>query len=414
MFKIKSLKGREIIDSRGEPTVETDCFLEDGSVGRASVPSGASRGSYESVELRDGGERYQGKSVTQAVANVNGIISETIKEKDINQTELDGILCSLDGTENKGKLGANAILSVSLAFLKATAVSQKKSLYGLTREISGYEGEFNIPTPMMNILNGGRHAPDSADIQEFMVVPSMSGSFLEKLRAGSEIYHTLKNILTERNLGSSVGDEGGFAPTLKNNEEAVQMILEAIKTAGYEGKEVTIALDAAASELYENGKYNFKREGKELKTEELISLYKNWTEKYPIMSVEDGLQEEDWEGWRRMKEKLDNKILVAGDDLFATNVKRLEKGISEKAANAIIIKPNQVGTVSETIETVKTAKKAGYKIIFSHRSGETEDTSIVELAVGMGAHYIKAGAPARGERTSKYNQLLRIEEELKH
>lgn len=420
-IKITKVWAREILDSRGNPTVEVEITLSDSSFGRASVPSGASTGSHEAIELRDedssvknkaGKKRYGGKGVTLAVKNVNEIISKNIKGKVWNQKSLDQAMINLDGTENKGKLGANAILGVSLAFARAKAISEKKPLWKYFKDISKTKDVY-IPVPMMNILNGGSHAENSSDIQEFMIMPIGASNFKQALQWGAEVFHELKKILNSRKLNTSVGDEGGYAPSLPSNEAAIEIILEAISNAGYTaGKDISIAIDAAASEFYKDGKYHLKTEGKVLSSEEMIAFYENWVSKYPIVSIEDGLAEDDWSAWSLMTKKLGKKIQIVGDDLFVTNIKRLEKGIKEKAGNSILIKLNQIGTVSETIEAINMAKKAGYTSVVSHRSGETEDTTIADLVVGLGTGQIKTGSLCRTERVAKYNQLLRIEESL--
>jgi len=421
--EVKLLKvfAREILDSRGNPTIEVEAFLSDGSFGRAGVPSGASTGSHEAVELRDGDsssknkagkQRYGGKGVTKAVSNVNDIINKNIKGKVWNQKTLDLAMIKLDGTENKGKLGANAILGVSLAFAKAKAVSEKKALWKYFKDISKTKDVY-IPVPMMNILNGGSHAENSTDIQEFMIMPIGAASFKQALQWGSEVFHELKKILHSRNLNTSVGDEGGYAPSLPTNEAAIEIILEAISNAGYTaGKDIGIAIDPAASELYKDGKYNLRTEGKSLTSEEMVAFYENWVSKYPIVSIEDGLAEDDWSAWSLMTKKLGKKIQIVGDDLFVTNITRLDRGIKESAANSILIKLNQIGTVSETIDAINMAKKAGFTSVVSHRSGETEDTTIADFVVGLGTGQIKTGSLCRSERVAKYNQLLRIEESL--
>ncbi|MES2213643.1 MAG: phosphopyruvate hydratase [Patescibacteria group bacterium] len=415
--KIVKVVGREIIDSRGNPTVEADVHLADGSMGRASVPSGASTGSHEAVELRDGNEkgkpkRYGGKGVQRAVANINGPIFKHLKGKEWTQNTLDNALIVLDGTENKGVLGANAILGVSMAFAKAVAQSQKKTLYGYFKTISKTTSTY-LPTPMMNILNGGKHAENSTDIQEFMIVPVGAKSFAEALRYGTEVFHELKKILKSRNLNTSVGDEGGYAPSLPSNTAAIEIILEAIVNAGYKpGKDISIAIDAAASELYKDGMYHLDTEGKKLTSSEMVAFYADWVSRFPIVSIEDGLAEDDWEGWKLMTAKLGKKIQIVGDDLFVTNIQRLRMGIEQKAGNSILIKLNQIGTVSETIDAIHMAHKAGMTAVVSHRSGETEDSTIADFVVGLGAGQIKTGSLCRSERTAKYNQLLRIEEEM--
>lgn len=413
MAKISKIVAREILDSRGNPTIEVDLVLSDKSFGRSSVPSGASTGSHEAVELRDGDKkRYGGKGVLKAVSNVNKIIFPKIKNKDFDQRSLDNFLIALDGTENKGKLGANAILGVSMAFAKAKASSLNKPLWKYFKEISKNK-EVTLPVPMMNILNGGKHAENSTDLQEFMIMPTGAKSFKEALRWGSEVFHELKKILKSKKLNTSVGDEGGYAPSLPTNESAIEVILEAITNAGYKpGKDISIAIDGAASEIYENGKYNLKTENKVLTSEEMVDFYVNWVSKYPIVSIEDGLAEDDWEGYKLFTKKIGNKLQIVGDDLFVTNIKRLQMGIDQKAGNSILIKLNQIGTISETIDAVMMARKAGMTSIISHRSGETEDTTISDFVVGLGTNQIKTGSLCRSERTAKYNQLLRIEEEL--
>ncbi|MFA5146654.1 MAG: phosphopyruvate hydratase [Candidatus Omnitrophota bacterium] len=409
---IKDVKAREILDSRGNPTVEVDIWLGDGSFGRAAVPSGASTGEHEAVELRDGDKsRYLGKGTLKAVANVNGEIRKAIKGKDaLKQGELDQLLIDLDGTENKGRLGANAILGVSLAAAKAAAVSKKMPLY---RYIGGDKAKI-LPIPMMNILNGGAHADNNVDLQEFMVMPIGADSFREALRCGAEVFHNLKKILHDRKLSTAVGDEGGFAPDLKSNEEAVEAILAAIDRAGYKaGKDVAIALDPAASSFYENGKYILEAEEKrENSSKDMVEFYSRWVSKYPIVSIEDGLAEDDWDGWKALTEKLGKSIQLVGDDLFVTNTKRLKMGIDRKVANSILIKVNQIGTLTETLEAIAMAKKAGYTAVVSHRSGETEDTTIAHLVVAVNMGQIKTGSACRSERICKYNDLLRIEEGL--
>ncbi|MEI6039850.1 MAG: phosphopyruvate hydratase [Candidatus Berkelbacteria bacterium] len=415
MSKITDLIGREILDSRGNPTVEVDLELDDKFFGRASVPSGASTGSHEAVELRDGDKnRYNGKGVLKAVENINTIIADKIIGQEItNQAELDELLIKLDGTKNKEKLGANAILGVSLAFAKAQAQIQDLTLDEYFAEISDSKSPTILPVPMMNILNGGAHAENSTDLQEFMIMPVGAPSFHEALRYGAEVFHALKKILAEKGLNTSVGDEGGFAPSLANNEAALEIIIEAIKKAGYEpGKDIFIAIDAAATELFKDGKYELKTENKNLTSAEMVDLYEAWVNKYPIISIEDGLAEDDWDGYKLMTEKLGKKVQIVGDDLFVTNIERLEKGIKEKVTNSILIKLNQIGTVTETIKAIKMADEAGYTAVVSHRSGETEDTTIADFVVGLGTGQIKTGSLCRSERIAKYNQLLRIEEEL--
>ncbi len=410
--KIKDVKAREILDSRGNTTVEVDVTLDDGAFGRAAVPSGASTGEHEAVELRDGDKsRYLGKGVKKAVDNVNGEIRKAVKGKDsFMQGELDQLLIDLDGTENKGRLGANAILGVSLANAKAAANSKKMPLY---RYIGGDRANM-LPIPMMNILNGGAHADNNVDLQEFMAMPIGVDSFSEALRCGAEVFHNLKKILHDKKLSTAVGDEGGFAPDLKSNEEAVEAILAAIDKAGYKaGRDVAIALDPASSSFYENGKYILDAEPKrENSSSDMIDFYARWVEKYPIVSIEDGLAEDDWAGWKSMTDSLGKKIQIVGDDLFVTNVKRLRMGIEKGVANSILIKVNQIGTLTETLEAIDLAKKAGYTAVISHRSGETEDTTISHLVVATNTGQIKTGSVCRTDRICKYNELLRIEEEL--
>lgn len=413
MSKIKGVKAREVLDSRGNPTIEVDLFLEDGTMGRAIVPSGASTGIHEAIELRDRDEkRYLGKGVLKAVANVNGpIANEIIGRNVLDQTGLDDALCKLDGTPNKAKLGANAILGVSLA--AAHGASQHLGL-PLFQYIGKGDGTL-LPVPMMNILNGGQHADNNLDIQEFMIMPIGAESFKECLRMGVETYHSLHNVLREKGMSTSVGDEGGFAPNLASNEEAFELIIDAIQQAGYKpGKEIVIAIDVAASGLYDQSTklYDFAGESIKRTTMELVDYYKMLIKKYPIVSIEDGLSEDDWDGWRNLTERLGDKIQLVGDDLFATNPKRLAKGIELNVANAILIKVNQIGTLTETLDTIEMAKKAGYAVIVSHRSGETEDVTIADIAVGVNSGQIKTGAPSRTERVAKYNQLLRLEEYL--
>jgi enolase len=403
---------REILDSRGNPTLECEVVLEDGSFGVAAVPSGASTGEHEAVELRDGEkERYQGKGVLIAVNNVNETISDQIEGLDAaDQYQIDTTLIGLDGTDNKSKLGANAILGVSLAAAKASAEYFGMPLY---RYIGGIQARY-LPIPMMNILNGGKHADNNVDIQEFMIAPIGATSFAEALRMGTEVYHSLRNVLKSKGYNTAIGDEGGFAPSLKSNEEAFDLILEAIVAAGYEPKEdIMLAIDVAASEMFEDGKYKmFKSSGELRTTEQMIEWYKELCHKYPIYSIEDGLGENDWIGWAKLTEALGDDIQIVGDDLFVTNPDFLNRGIEEGCANSILIKLNQIGTLTETIEAVELAKSCGYTTIISHRSGETDDTTIADLAVALNARQIKTGAPARTDRVAKYNQLLRIEEEL--
>lgn len=409
--EIVDVLARQILDSRAFPTVEVEITLEDGTVGRASVPSGASTGIYEAVELRDADKSvYNGKGVLKAVDNVNNLIApELIGLNVFDQVLIDKTMIELDGTENKGKLGANAMLGVSLAVAKAAALSAGLSLY---QYLGGVNAKV-LPVPMMNILNGGKHADNNVDLQEFMAMPAGASSFSEALRMCAEVYHALKALLKSKGYETGVGDEGGFAPNLKSNEEAIRVIVEAIEKAGYTpGKEIFIALDPASSEFYEDGKYNLKGEGKVLTPAEMVDFYASLVEKYPIISIEDGMAEEDWEGWKLLTDKLGKKIQLVGDDLFVTNTKRLEMGINKGVANSVLIKLNQIGTLTETLNTIEMAERAGYTAVVSHRSGETEDTTISDLVVGVNAGQIKTGAPARSERVAKYNQLLRIEEEL--
>ncbi len=413
MPKIQKLQAREILDSRGNPTVEVDITLKDGSRGRAAVPSGASTGSHEAVELRDGGSRYNGKGVMKAVKNVETTLAKALVGKEWDQASLDAKMIALDGTTNKGKLGANALLGISMAFARATAQSQKISLYKYFAKISKTKNTIQLPVPMMNILNGGKHAENSSDFQEFMIMPVGVKSFKEALRAGAEIFHALKKILHDKGLATTVGDEGGFAPSLPSNEAAVQIILEAIAKAGYvAGKDIFIALDVAATELYKDGKYHLARENRSLTSAEMVDFYVDWCTKYPIISIEDGLAEDDWDGYKLMTEKLGNKVQIVGDDLFVTNIDRLKTGIEKGVGNSILIKLNQIGTVSETISAIIMAKKARYTSIISHRSGETEDTTISDFVVGTGTGQIKTGSLSRTDRVAKYNQLLRLEQEL--
>lgn len=414
MAKIKDIRGREILDSRGNPTVEVDLTLSDGSFGRAAVPSGASTGSHEALELRDNDKkRYGGKGVLKAVENVNTILAKTLKGKEWNQKTLDAKMIEIDGTETKSKLGANSILGVSLAFAHAQAKSEKKPLYKYFAQIAKTGKPMSLPLPMMNILNGGQHAENSTDIQEFMIMPVGAKSFKQALQMGAEIFHSLKKLLKENKFTTTVGDEGGFAPSLPSNEAAVQVILEAVEKAGYKaGKDIVLAIDAAANEFFKDGKYELEREGKTLSGEEMVSLYGDWLKKYPIASIEDGFGEDDWATWKHMTKSFGKKLQIVGDDLFVTNIKRLEKGIKEKAGNSILIKLNQIGTVSETIDAIKMAHKAGMTAVVSHRSGETEDTTISHFVVGLGCGQIKTGSLCRSDRVAKYNELLRIEEEL--
>lgn len=411
MAMITDVYAREILDSRGNPTVEVEVYLEDGTISRAAVPSGASTGMFEAVELRDGDKsRYLGKGVLKAVENVNDIIGPAIIGYDATeQVAIDKIMIELDGTPNKGKLGANAILGVSMAVAKAAAESLDLPLF----QYLGGTNAKELPVPMMNILNGGAHADNNVDIQEFMIMPVGAENFAQALRMCAEIYHTLKNVLKGKGLATGVGDEGGFAPNLGSNEEALQVICEAIKEAGLEpGKDIMLAIDAASSEFYKDGKYELAGEGKTKTAAEMVDFYEELVNKYPIISIEDGLAEEDWDGWKVLTERLGKKVQLVGDDLFVTNTERLSKGITNDTANAILIKVNQIGTLTETFDAIEMAKRAGYTCVISHRSGETEDATIADIAVAVNAGQIKTGAPARSERVAKYNQLLRIEDLL--
>jgi enolase len=410
-MKIQQILAREVLDSRGQPTVEVDVTLANGLRGRATVPSGASTGEHEAIELRDGGERYLGKGVAQAVANVNRVIAPRLRGKDAKkQEDIDRLMIDLDGTPDKGRLGANAILGVSLAAAKAQAAAEKLPLY---RYLGGARGK-TLPVPMLNVLNGGAHADNNVDFQEFMIVPLGLKTFSEALRAAAEIFQTLKKVLHKRNYSTSVGDEGGFAPRLKTNEEAVHLLLEAIDQAGYKAKtDVALALDVASSELFADDGYVFKKsDGRNRSRDEMVRLYENWVRQYPIVSIEDGFAEDDWDGWKMLTDALGKKVQLVGDDLFVTNKTRLARGIESGVANSILVKVNQIGTLTETLETMRLAAKSGYTTVVSHRSGETEDATIADLAVATNAGQIKTGAPCRGERTAKYNQLLRIEQEL--
>jgi enolase len=411
MSLIADVYAREILDSRGNPTVEVDVVLEDGTMGRAAVPSGASTGAYEAVELRDGDqERYMGKGVLNAVENVNTIIAPEIVGMDcVDQVGIDRLMISLDGTPNKGKLGANAILGVSLAIAKAASAFMALPLYQYIGGVNAKE----LPVPMMNILNGGKHADNNVDIQEFMIVPAGAENFKESLRMGVQVYHQLKKVLKKKGLTTSVGDEGGFAPNLPSNEAAIEVILEAIETAGFRpGQDMFLALDIAATELYRDGYYWMGGENRKLSSAEMVEFWEGWIKKYPVVSIEDGLAEDDWDGWKLLTQKLGNKAQLVGDDLFVTNTQRLAQGIKVGAANSVLIKVNQIGTLTETLDTIEMAKRAGYTCVISHRSGETEDNTIADIAVATNAGQIKTGAPARTDRVTKYNQLLRIEEEL--
>ncbi len=411
MSEIFDIHAREVLDSRGNPTVEVEVELESGAVGRAIVPSGASTGAHEAIELRDGDKsRYQGKGVQKAVQHVNeDIAPELIGEEATDLIDIDNALLALDGTPNKGKFGANAILGVSMAVAKAAAVEYDLPLY---RYLGGFFAH-TLPTPMMNILNGGKHADNTVDIQEFMVVPHGAPTFREAVRMGAEVFHNLKSVLSSRGLATTVGDEGGFAPNLKTNEEAIQVIVAAIEKAGYKpGTDCSIAIDTASTELYQDGKYNFAGEGVVRTSDELIKYYETLLGKYPIISIEDGLAEDDWDGWFNLTKALGGKVQLVGDDLFVTNTERLSRGIKSGVANSILVKVNQIGTLTETFACVEMAKKAGYTSIISHRSGETEDVTIADIAVATNAGQIKTGAPSRTDRVAKYNQLMRIEESL--
>ena len=410
--RIEHVQGRQVFDSRGNPTVEADVRLADGSTGRAAVPSGASTGEHEALELRDGGDTYMGKGVLQAVANINGELSQALAGKDAaDQRSIDDTMLELDGTDGKKRLGANAILGVSMAAARAAAASRGLPLYVHL----GSESSSRLPCPMMNIINGGEHADNNVDVQEFMILPSGAASFTEAMRMGSEIYHHLKTVLSADGLSTAVGDEGGFAPNLGSNEDAVKIILQAVEAAGYKaGEDVQISLDVAASEFFnkETGEYELTGEGRKLDADQMIEFYTNLVDSYPIFSIEDPLDENDWEGWQKMTAALGERVCLVGDDLFVTNIKRLQRGIEEKSANAILIKLNQIGSVSETLDAIELARENGFKNLISHRSGETEDSFIADLAVATEAGLIKTGAPCRSDRVAKYNQLLRIEEKL--
>jgi enolase len=414
-MKINAVHGREILDSRGNPTVEVDVTLEGGAFGRAAVPSGASTGEREAIELRDGDtSRYSGKGVRQAVKNVNGEIAAAIKGKDFTQRALDQAMIALDGTPTKGRLGANALLGVSMAALKAGAAQAKKPLYAHIGDLAGNTTGFTLPVPMMNILNGGAHADSSVDFQEFMVVPLGFPTFSEALRAGAEIFHALRSILKGRKLATGVGDEGGFAPSLKSNREALDVVMEAIGKAGAKaGDNVFIAMDVASSEFWKTNHYEFHKSGEPSRDPQgMVDLYVDWCKHYPIISIEDGCAEQDWPGWKLLTSALGKKIQLVGDDVFVTNPEILKKGIAEGIGNALLVKVNQIGTVTETLDAMAIATKAGYRCVVSHRSGETEDSTIADLAVGTSAGQIKTGSASRSDRIAKYNQLLRIEEEL--
>ena len=411
MTVIEGLRARQVIDSRGNPTVEAEVHVTGGFVGRAIVPSGASTGTREAIELRDGDKsRFGGKGVTRAVANVNGEIATAIKGMDVNDlAAIDAAMIKLDGTENKSRLGANAILAVSLAAAHAGAAAAGKPLF----EYLGKGKGVTLPVPMMNIINGGAHADNSVDMQEFMIIPAGAPSFSEALRYGTEVFHTLKKVLHDRGLNTAVGDEGGFAPDLPSNEAAIQIIIEAIKLAGFvPGKDVFIGLDAASSEFYKDGKYHLTAEGRAYTSAEMVDLLADWVGKYPILSVEDGMAEQDWDGWALLTERLKSKVQLVGDDIFVTNAKILREGIDKHIGNSILIKVNQIGTLTETLDTMRLAEENGYTNVVSHRSGETEDTTIADLAVATNAGQIKTGSMSRSDRMAKYNQLLRIEEAL--
>jgi len=407
---IEDITARQILDSRGNPTVEVDVTLSCGVMGRAAVPSGASTGIFEALELRDGDKSvYCGKGVMKAVDNVNDVIApELIGEDASNQQAIDQMMLALDGTENKGKLGANAILGVSLACAKASSMAFEMPLY---RYLGGINAN-TLPVPMMNVINGGAHADNNVDVQEFMITPVGATSFQEAIRMGAETFHALKKVLSDKGLATSVGDEGGFAPNLSSNEEALEVIITAIKNAGYTTDQIKICLDPASSEFYEDGKYNLAGEGRILSREEMVDFYADWTERYPIISIEDGMAEEDWEGWKMLTDRIGDRCQLVGDDLFVTNTKKLAEGIAKETANSILIKVNQIGTLTETLDTIAMAHKAGYTAISSHRSGETEDTFIADLAVATNCGQIKTGSASRSDRIAKYNQLIRIEQEL--
>ena len=410
MSEIESVVGREVLDSRGNPTVEVEITLESGAFGRAIVPSGASTGEHEAVELRDGGERYLGKGVSKAVASVNGEIADTIEGYDaLEQRTIDRLLIDLDATDNKARLGANAILGVSMAIAKAAASELQIPLY---RYVGGPNAHV-LPVPMMNVLNGGVHADNTIDLQEFMIMPIGAPSFKEALRWGVETYHTLKKVLHDRKLGTGVGDEGGFAPNLATNEDAIRLLVEAIEKAGYTpGEDIAIALDPATSELYKNGAYHLEGEGKVLSSDDFVAYWTRLVDTYPIVSIEDGMAEDDWDGWKSLSNAVGSRVQLVGDDLFVTNTSRLQMGIDRGIANSVLIKVNQIGTLTETLETVDLATRHSYTSVMSHRSGETEDTTIADLAVATNCGQIKTGAPARSDRVAKYNQLLRIEAQL--
>ena len=414
MSTIEAVHARQILDSRGNPTIEAEVRLVEGQVGRAAVPSGASTGVFEAVELRDGGDRWGGKGVSNAVANVNGEIARALSGFDVtDQTGLDRVMIELDGTDNKGRLGANAILGVSLAAARAAALLENRPLYSYLAHLYGEPDPSLLPLPMMNVLNGGSHADNSVDFQEFMVMPAGAETFSECLRIGTEVFHSLKKILSGHGLATAVGDEGGFAPDLSSNEAALEMLMEGIEAAGYTaGKDVFIALDPATSEIYEDGVYRLEHEDRSLTSEEMAAYWESAADRFPIVSIEDGMDEEDWDGWKLLTDKLGNRVQLVGDDLFVTNPARLKRGIDSATGNSILVKVNQIGTLSETLEAIRMASDAGYTAVISHRSGETEDTIIADLAVATGVGQIKTGAPSRSDRVAKYNRLLRIEEEL--
>jgi enolase len=414
-MQITHVHAREILDSRGNPTIEVEIALSGGGFGRAAVPSGASTGEREALELRDGDKkRYLGKGVTKAVENVNGEITDAIRGKSFDQRSLDQALIKLDGTPTKSRLGANALLGVSMAAARAAAVASQRPLYEHFAQLSGGDRRYLLPVPMMNILNGGAHADSSVDLQEFMVMPIGMPSFAEALRCGAEIFHALRGILKKAGHSTGVGDEGGFAPSLKSNREALDVVLEAVRAAGYKaGENVFIALDVASSELWDNGKYVFKKSGESTRTpEQMVEMYSEWVRQYPIISIEDGVAESDWNGWKLLTKAIGDRVQLVGDDVFVTNPEILQKGINEGVGNALLVKLNQIGTVSETLDAIAMAQKAKYSCIISHRSGETEDSTIADLAVGTSAGQIKTGSASRSDRVAKYNQLLRIEEEL--
>ena len=410
MSEVVFLRGREVLDSRGNPTVEVEVALASGASGRAIVPSGASTGAGEALELRDGEDRYRGKGVRSALRNIDDLVAPSLLGLEaLDQRTIDTRLRDLDGTDDKSKIGANAILGVSLAIAHAAADEQGVALF---RYLGGPDAH-TLPVPMMNVLNGGAHADNSVDLQEFMIVPLGAASFAEALQWGSDTYHSLKKILTDKGLSTGVGDEGGFAPDLKANEAAVELLIEAISAAGYEpGREVAIALDPATSEIRKGDRYEIASEDRSLTSEEMVAFWSDWVDRYPIVSIEDGMAEDDWEGWSALTSALGDKVQLVGDDLFVTNPEILRRGIDEDVANAILVKPNQIGSLTETLECIRVAHRAGYATVISHRSGETEDTTIADIAVATNAGQIKTGAPARGERTAKYNQLLRIEDAL--